>query len=97
MHLFVGDRGDFQKKLEAMEAAGHVDDREIGILKPMIDAAVLRRIGDGSPTLTYDGLEHLHSKANELCPSGYTTLSEDAGFNRKEMRNSCPGQNTKPP
>ena len=24
-----------------------------------------------------------YSKANELCPVGYTTLGEDAGFNRK--------------
>jgi len=30
------------------------------------------------------------NKANELCPSGYTTISEDAGFNRKELRISCP-------
>jgi hypothetical protein len=35
-------------------------------------------------------------KANELCPSGYTTLSEDAGFNRKEMHIACPGQSAKP-
>ena len=37
-----------------------------------------------------------YSKANELCPGGYTTLSEDAGFNRKEMRIACPGQSSKP-
>ena len=32
-----------------------------------------------------------YDKANELCPSGYTTLSENAGFNRKELRIACPG------
>lgn len=31
-----------------------------------------------------------YKKANELCPSGYNTLSEKAGFNRKEMRIACP-------
>jgi hypothetical protein len=31
-----------------------------------------------------------YKKANKLCPEGYTTLSEDAGFNRKELRISCP-------
>lgn len=31
-----------------------------------------------------------YSKANELCPAGYNTLSEDAGFNRKELRVVCP-------
>lgn len=33
-----------------------------------------------------------YDKANELCPGGYTTLSEDAGFNRKELRISCPSR-----
>lgn len=32
-----------------------------------------------------------YDKANEICPSGYTTLSENAGFNRKELRIACPG------
>lgn len=32
-----------------------------------------------------------YDKANEVCPSGYTTLSEDAGFNRKELHIACPG------
>ena len=32
-----------------------------------------------------------YDRANEVCPSGYKTLSEDAGFNRKELRISCPG------
>jgi len=31
-----------------------------------------------------------YNHANELCPSGYETLTEDWGFNRKEMRISCP-------
>ena len=31
-----------------------------------------------------------YEKANEICPSGYTTLSENAGFNRKELRIACP-------
>jgi hypothetical protein len=31
-----------------------------------------------------------YDKANKLCPSGWNKLSEDAGFNRKEMRISCP-------
>jgi len=34
-----------------------------------------------------------YEKANNICPSGYTTLSEKAGFNRKELRISCPGKN----
>lgn len=32
-----------------------------------------------------------YERANEVCPAGYKTLSEDAGFNRKELRISCPG------
>jgi hypothetical protein len=32
-----------------------------------------------------------YEKANEICPGGYKTLSEDAGFNRKELRIVCPG------
>ena len=31
-----------------------------------------------------------YDKANEVCPTGYKTLNEDAGFNRKELRISCP-------
>ena len=31
-----------------------------------------------------------YDKANEVCPSGYKTISEDAGFNRKELRIACP-------
>ena len=32
-----------------------------------------------------------YDKANEVCPSGYTTIFEDPGFNRKELRIACPG------
>lgn len=32
-----------------------------------------------------------YGRANELCPGGYETVSEDAGFNRKELRIACPG------
>lgn len=35
-----------------------------------------------------------YNKANELCPSGYKTLAENAGFNRKELRIACPGAQT---
>ena len=31
-----------------------------------------------------------YEKANNICPKGYETLSEDAGFNRKELRIVCP-------
>ncbi len=31
-----------------------------------------------------------YDKANQICPTGYTTISEDAGFNRKELRIACP-------
>lgn len=31
-----------------------------------------------------------YHKANEICPTGYTTVSEDAGFNRKELHIACP-------
>ena len=30
-----------------------------------------------------------HDRAKKECPDGYTTLSEDAGFNRKEIRVRC--------
>jgi len=35
-----------------------------------------------------------YDKANEMCPGGYTTVSEDAGFNRKELRIACPSAKT---
>jgi putative ABC transport system substrate-binding protein len=31
-----------------------------------------------------------YERANKVCPSGYTTRSEQAGFNRKELRIACP-------
>lgn len=30
-----------------------------------------------------------YDRANKACPSGYDTLSKDAGFNRKELRIAC--------
>lgn len=38
------------------------------------------------------GWKVCYDKANEICPAGYTTISEDAGFNRKELRISCPSK-----
>ena len=32
-----------------------------------------------------------YDKANEVCPSGYRTIFEDAGLNRKELRIACSG------
>ena len=37
-----------------------------------------------------------YDKANEVCPSGYTTIFEDAGLNRKELRIACPGAESRP-
>jgi hypothetical protein len=31
-----------------------------------------------------------YKKANQLCPTGYTTVAERSGFNRKELRIACP-------
>jgi hypothetical protein len=31
-----------------------------------------------------------YDRANQVCPTGYITLSEQAGFNRKELRIACP-------
>lgn len=31
-----------------------------------------------------------HRRANELCPTGYNTVTQDAGFNRKELTIACP-------
>jgi hypothetical protein len=31
-----------------------------------------------------------YNRANEVCPGGYETLAENAGFNRKELRIACP-------
>jgi hypothetical protein len=40
------------------------------------------------------GWDICYERANKVCPNGYTTLSEQAGFNRKELRVACP---TRPP
>jgi hypothetical protein len=32
-----------------------------------------------------------YQRANELCPQRYETVSEEDGFNRKEMRIACAG------
>ncbi|MGF6440125.1 hypothetical protein QF002_000934 [Paraburkholderia youngii] len=45
-------------------------------------------IGCGAGT----GWNVCYARANELCPSGYNTLAEDAGFNRKELRIACPAE-----
>lgn len=31
-----------------------------------------------------------YSKANEVCPTGYETLQQSGGFNRKELWIKCP-------
>lgn len=42
-------------------------------------------IGCGAST----GWNICYAEANKKCPGGYETLSEKAGFNRKELRISC--------
>ncbi len=42
------------------------------------------------------GWNSCYDKANEVCPSGYTTIFEDAGLNRKELRIACPGAKSRP-
>jgi hypothetical protein len=37
-----------------------------------------------------------YDKANQVCPGGYVTLSEKAGFNRKELRILCPAARRNP-
>ena len=54
------------------------------ILRPDGSTEYLITCGSGT------GWNVCYEKANEVCPSGYKTLSEDAGFNRKEMKISCP-------
>lgn len=36
------------------------------------------------------GWDVCYRRANQLCPGGYETVSEQGGFNRKEMRIACP-------
>jgi hypothetical protein len=38
------------------------------------------------------GWDICYSRAEEECPGGYTTIKEDQGFNRKELRISCAQQ-----
>lgn len=35
------------------------------------------------------GWDVCYSKANELCPVGYSDVSKESGFNRKELRIKC--------
>ena len=37
-----------------------------------------------------------YSRANELCPSGWNTVRQDGGFNRKEMVIACPNEPRRP-
>ena len=54
----------------------------------------IRRPGGGVEYLVACGASSgwniCYNRANELCPAGYETLSEQAGFNRREMRIACP-------
>ena len=52
------------------------------------DGTVEYQIACGAAT----GWNICYDRANELCPTGYTTLSQEGGFNRKELRVACPGQ-----
>ena len=36
------------------------------------------------------GWDICYGRANELCPTGWNTIRETPGFNRKEMLISCP-------
>lgn len=38
-----------------------------------------------------------YKQANKVCPTGYNTLSQKGGFNRKELRISCPAQKSAAP
>ena len=40
------------------------------------------------------GFNVCYEKANKVCPSGYETLDEKSGINRKEIRINCPAQNS---
>jgi hypothetical protein len=33
-----------------------------------------------------------YDRANEVCPTGWETLAQDGGFNRKELHIYCPPQ-----
>lgn len=36
------------------------------------------------------GWDVCYSKANDVCSGGYSDISKDGGFNRKELRVKCP-------
>ena len=46
-------------------------------------------IGCGAGT----GWNVCYDRANEVCPTGYTTIKEEGGFNRKELYIGCPKNN----
>ena len=52
------------------------------------DGSVEYLIACGAAT----GWNICYAEANNKCPLGYKTLSEDAGFNRKELRIACPSR-----
>lgn len=43
------------------------------------------------------GWDICYKQANKVCPTGYDTLSQKGGFNRKELIISCPSQHIQPP
>lgn len=49
------------------------------------DGTVEYQIACGAAT----GWGVCYSRAQEECPSGYKTIKEDQGFNRKELKISC--------
>ncbi|MNO64982.1 hypothetical protein D3C76_557210 [compost metagenome] len=49
------------------------------------DGSVEFHISCGAVT----GWDICYSRAQKECPSGYTTILEDQGFNRKELRINC--------
>ena len=53
---------------------------------PRPNGATEYQIACGAST----GWNICYARANELCPSGYETMSERGGFNRKELRIACP-------
>lgn len=53
------------------------------IKRPGGDREFLIACGSGS------GWDVCYRKANEVCPSGYSTLREEGGFSRKELHIAC--------
>ena len=56
------------------------------IMRP--DGSIEYLVACGAAT----GWNICYNKANDLCPTGWETIGENAGFNRKELRISCPGE-----